>query len=76
MKGVTDIPVIGHYELVGKTAELMWRGLKQGVKMNCYHQQPCQRKCPDDSSPRSQKTFKFTIEFGLMPLNCLDFFSV
>jgi hypothetical protein len=65
MKGVTDIPVIGHYELVGKTAELMWRGLKQGVKMNCYHQQPCQRKCPDDSSA-----------FGLMPLNCLDFFSV
>lgn len=74
MKGVMETPVIGHYELVGKTAELMRRGLKQGVKMNCYHQQPCQRKCPDDSPVRSKKTFKFTIEFGLMPLNRLDFF--
>jgi hypothetical protein len=34
MKKMTDTAVIGRYELVGKTAELMWRGLKQGVKMN------------------------------------------
>ena len=34
MKEVTDTAIIGHYEMVEETAELMWRGLKQGMKMN------------------------------------------
>jgi hypothetical protein len=33
LKEVTDTTVIGQHEMVEETAELMWKGLKQGVKM-------------------------------------------
>ena len=45
------------HEMVEETAELMGKGIKQGVKMICYHQQPCRRKCPDDSAAGSKEIF-------------------
>ena len=53
------------HEMVEETAELMWRGLKQGCENICYHQQPCRWKRPDDSPARNTEIFKFVAEFGL-----------
>ena len=63
MKEVTDTAVIGQYEMVEETAELMWKGLKARSKDKCNYQQPFRGQCPDDRPTRSKKIL--SLKFNL-----------